>query len=145
MSALEDLIYTSVEEKILAGDFAPGEPLTEARLSEVTGASRTPVREALHRLERDGLVSMRQNRTAVVVGITRADLADIYEIRRRVEGLASRRAAETATAEDIATAVGETTEAEEDSATEGVTEEEIPSDDVQAEDETSTKDSEEQE
>ena len=52
---------------------------------------------------------------------------------------------EVATAEDIATAVGETTEAEEDSATEGVTEEEIPSDDVQAEDETSTKDSEEQE
>ena len=52
---------------------------------------------------------------------------------------------EVATAENIATAVGETTEAEEDSATEGVTEEEIPSDDVQAEDETSTKDSEEQE
>ena len=96
MSALEDLIYTSVEEKILAGDFRPGEPLTEARISEVTGASRTPVREALHRLERDGLVEMRQNRTAIVVGITRADLADIYELRRRLEGLASRRAAEAA-------------------------------------------------
>ena len=102
MSALEDLIYTSVEEKILAGDFRPGEPLTEARISEVTGASRTPVREALHRLERDGLVEMRQNRTAIVVGITRADLADIYELRRRLEGLASRRAAETADKADVA-------------------------------------------
>ena len=102
MSALEDLIYSSVEEKILSGDFLPGEALTEARLSEVTGASRTPVREALHRLERDGLVQMRQNRSAVVVGITRADLADIYEIRRRVEGLASRRAAETAQEADLA-------------------------------------------
>jgi DNA-binding GntR family transcriptional regulator len=74
--------------------------LTEARISQVTGASRTPVREALHRLERDGLVSIQPNRGAVVVGITRDDLADIYELRRRVEGLASRRAAEHVTEED---------------------------------------------
>ena len=100
MSALEETIYSAVEEKILTGVFRPGEALTEARLSEVTGASRTPVREALHRLERDGLVRMEQNRSAVVVGITRADLADIYEIRRRVEGLASRRAAEHITDSD---------------------------------------------
>jgi DNA-binding GntR family transcriptional regulator len=100
MSALEEQIYSAVEERILKGDFRPGEPLTEARISQVTGASRTPVREALHRLERDGLVEIQPNRSAVVVGITRADLADIYELRRRVEGLASRRAAEHVTEGD---------------------------------------------
>ena len=94
MSALENAVYTAVEERILTGVFRPGEPLTEARITEVTGASRTPVRDALHRLERDGLVRIEPNRGAVVLGITKEDLADIYAIRRRIEGLASRRAAE---------------------------------------------------
>ena len=97
MSALENAVYTAIEEKILTGAFHPGEPLTEARISEETGASRTPVREALHHLERDGLIRTLPNRSAVVVGITREDLADIYEIRRRIEGMASRRAAERIT------------------------------------------------
>ena len=99
MSALENAIYTAIEEKILMGTFRPGEPLTEARISEETGASRTPVREALHHLERDGLIRTLPNRSAVVVGITREDIADIYEIRRRIEGMASRRAAEHITEE----------------------------------------------
>ena len=99
MSALENAVYTALEEKILTGVLRPGEPLTEARVSEETGASRTPVREALHHLEQDGLIRALPNRSAVVVGITRRDLADIYEIRRRIEGLASRRAAESITAE----------------------------------------------
>ncbi len=97
MSELENAVYTAIEEKILTGVLRQGEPLTEARICEETGASRTPVREALHRLERDGLVRIQPNRSAVVVGITREDLADIYEIRRRIEGLASRRAAERVT------------------------------------------------
>ncbi len=94
MTPLESAVYTAIEEKILAGELRPGEALTEARITEATGASRTPAREALHRLERDGLVRTLPNRSAVVVGITREDLADIYEMRRRIEGLASRRAAE---------------------------------------------------
>ena len=100
MSALENAVYTAIEEKILTGVFRPGESLTEARITEETGASRTPVRDALHRLERDGLIRTEPNRSAVVVGITRADLADIYELRRRVEGLASRRVAERITEEE---------------------------------------------
>ena len=99
MSALENAVYAAIEEKILTGVFRPGEALTEARVSQETGASRTPVREALHHLEQDGLIRALPNRTAVVVGITRRDLADIYEIRRRIEGLASRRAAEHITEE----------------------------------------------
>ena len=100
MSQLEIAVYAALEEKILTGVLRPGEPLTEARVSEETGASRTPVREALHHLEQDGLIRTLPNRSAVVVGITRRDLADIYEIRRRIEGLASRRAAE-ANADDV--------------------------------------------
>ena len=118
MSALENAVYTVIEEKILTGVFRPGEPLTEARISEETGASRTPVREALHRLERDGLIRTLPNRSAVVVGITREDLADIYEIRRRIEGLASRRAAERIT-EDAKKTLQEIVEMQEFFATRG--------------------------
>ena len=100
MSPLENAVYAAIEERILSGEFCPGEPLTEARITEITGASRTPVRDALHRLERDGLVRIEPNRGAFVVGITREDLADIYEVRRRVEGLAARRAAEHVTEDD---------------------------------------------
>lgn len=100
MSPLENAVYAAIEERILSGEFRPGEPLTEARITEITGASRTPVRDALHRLERDGLVRIEPNRGAFVVGITREDLADIYEVRRRVEGLAARRAAEHVTEDD---------------------------------------------
>ncbi|MBO7292409.1 MAG: GntR family transcriptional regulator [Clostridia bacterium] len=99
MSQLENAVYAALEEKILTGALRPGEPLTEARVSEETGASRTPVREALHHLEQDGLIRTLPNRSAVVVGITRRDLADIYEIRRRIEGLASRLSAENLTEE----------------------------------------------
>lgn len=94
MASLENAVYTAIEEKILTGAFLPGEALTEARICRETGASRTPVREALHHLENDGLIRTLPNRSAVVVGISREDLADIYEIRRRLEGLAARRAAE---------------------------------------------------
>lgn len=91
--SLEEQVYSLLEEKILNGTLKRGEALTEARVCEMTEVSRTPVREAMHRLERDGLLRIEPNRSAVIVGIDKQDLFDIYEVRRRIEGLASRRAA----------------------------------------------------
>ena len=64
------------------------------KLSRELGVSRTPVREALQRLDREGLIKLIPNKGAVVLGISEQDLMDIYKIRMRLEGLAARIAAE---------------------------------------------------
>ncbi len=100
--SLEEAVYAQLEDEILGGILPPGSVITEQMICERTGASRTPVREALRRLANEDLVAMQPNRSAVVMGVSPEDLADIYEIRRRLEGLASRRAALCATAEERA-------------------------------------------
>lgn len=93
-TSLEEKVYMQLEDEILSGNLTRGTALTEISLSERLGASRTPIRSALHRLAEDGLVDIAVNRGAVVVGITEEDLVDIYRIRVRLEGLASAIAAE---------------------------------------------------
>ena len=90
-------VYKQIEQAILDGDIAPGTALAEVKLSQELGVSRTPVREALMHLEMEGLVKTVPNKGAVVVGVTAADVDDIYTIRMRIEGLAARRAAEKIT------------------------------------------------
>lgn len=99
--SLEERVFLTLEEEILSGALAKGEALTELALSERLGASRTPIRGALHRLAEDGLVAVTPNRGAVVLGIDENDLVDIYEIRRRLEGLASASAAKSISAEEL--------------------------------------------
>lgn len=96
-ASLEARVYSELQDAILIGTFKKGEALTELSLSEKLGVSRTPVRGALSRLSDDGLVELIPNRGAVVVGITKDDLIDIYRIRMRLEGLASSMAAEKIT------------------------------------------------
>ncbi len=86
-------VFHTLEEEILNGSRQPGDPLTELQLCQELGVSRTPVREALNRLEQEGLAATLPNRSVVVAGITVSDMLDIYEIRLRVEGLAARRCA----------------------------------------------------
>ena len=93
-SSLEERVYGILSEEILSGKIESGTALTELALSERLGVSRTPIRGALRRLCEDGLVRIEANRGAVVVGISEEDLVDIYKIRVRLEGLASRTAAE---------------------------------------------------
>lgn len=83
--------------QILMGTFDPGERLGEVELAERYGVSRTPVREALRALEREGLVQVRPGRGASVVDLTDESLEAVFEMRVRVEGLAARRAASTLT------------------------------------------------
>ncbi|MBR3692383.1 MAG: GntR family transcriptional regulator [Clostridia bacterium] len=94
-------VFREVEQRIIDGTYAPGESLSELRLSSELGVSRTPVREALRQLEREGLVHNIPNKGAIVVGISEQDIADIYDIRINLEGLAARWAAEKATPEEL--------------------------------------------
>ena len=83
VTSLADIVYEQVERDILGGVYRRGDTLTELRLSEQLKVSRTPVREALRRLEQDDLVESR-GKSIVVVGITPEDLMDILEIRSRI-------------------------------------------------------------
>ena len=85
--------YAYVKEQILARRFAPHDLLSEGQLAEAVGASRTPVREALLRLESEGLVRLLPKRGALVVPVTVDEMADVMETRRLVETFAARKVA----------------------------------------------------
>jgi len=92
-ASLEEKVFFTLEDEILSGELTKGESLTEIALSKRLGVSRTPIRGALHRLAEDGLVEISPNKGAVVLGIDKEDLIDIYKVRNRLEGLASASAA----------------------------------------------------
>lgn len=98
--SLASKVFQKIEKDILDGTFRTGENLTEVKLCERFGVSRTPVREALFQLEQEGLVEIKHNKGAVVVGISEKDIEDIYTIRMHVEGLASKWATERITEEE---------------------------------------------
>ncbi|MGE5553432.1 MAG: GntR family transcriptional regulator [Betaproteobacteria bacterium] len=98
---LRELVFESLREAIITGRLRPGERLMEIQLAEELGVSRTPVREAIRKLELEGLVLMIPRKGAYVSQISMKDIADVFEIRRALEGLAARLAAERATEEEI--------------------------------------------
>ena len=102
-ASLEEQVTETLEAEILTGKIAAGASLTEQSLSVRLGVSRTPIRAALHTLAEEGLINLIPNKGAVVVGVTREDLIDIYRIRMRLEGLASALAAERISPEELAT------------------------------------------
>ena len=89
-------VFKTIEREILSGTYAPGDSLVETKLSETLGVSRTPVREAMLQLELEGLTKTIPNKGAVVVGFSRRDIEEIYEVRALIDGLAARWAAEKA-------------------------------------------------
>ena len=82
--------YEYLREKLLSGHFEPGERLTEEHLAAELGVSRTPVREALHKLEQEGLVTPLQTRGFCVSSDSREDMEELFEIRSIIEGYALR-------------------------------------------------------
>ena len=102
ITSLEEKVFLQLEEEILLGKLPTGSALGEVAISARLGVSRTPVRSALHRLAEEGLVQILANKGAVVTGVSREDLIDIYRIRVRLEGLASAIAAERMSKEEIA-------------------------------------------
>ncbi|WP_330278085.1 GntR family transcriptional regulator [Lentzea sp. NBC_00516] len=89
--------YRSVQEAIAAGDLAPGEKITERGLAERLSMSPTPVREAIRRLEQDGLINRIGPRTVVVADIGASAVEDLAEVEIALRGLIARFAARHAT------------------------------------------------
>ena len=98
--SIADQIFDQLERDILAGKYARGEVISELGLSKQLGVSRTPIREAIRRLEQEDFLE-ESGRGAVVVGISREDMEDMYEIRAQIEGLAARRAALNVSDEEL--------------------------------------------
>ena len=99
-TSLADQVFDRLENDIIQGVYAKGEILTELKLVEQLGVSRTPIREALRRLEQERLIE-ESGKGSVVLGITTDDLLDIMNIRERIEGLAAYYAAKNATPETL--------------------------------------------
>jgi DNA-binding GntR family transcriptional regulator len=91
-----DWVYEEVRGAIIDLRLQPGTPLREAAIAEQLGVSKTPVREAIGRLEQEGLVETTSFKGAVVSGYSEDDLREIYELRELLEGAAARAAAEDA-------------------------------------------------
>ena len=99
--SLSSRVFHTIRENILSGKYATDEELKEKNIGEELGVSRTPVREALRQLELEGLVTIIPNKGAYVVGISKKDIQDIYEIRSRLEGLCAKWAADNITKEQL--------------------------------------------
>jgi len=90
-----DWVYEELKEAIVGLRLPPGQPLREAALAEQLGVSKTPIREALSRLQQDGLAETTSFKGAVVTGYSRQDLVEIYELRELLESSAARLAAQS--------------------------------------------------
>ncbi len=99
-ASLADQVFEKLENDIIIGVYPRGEILTELKLVEQLGVSRTPIREALRRLEQERLIKD-SGKGSVVLGITVEDLVDIMEIRQRIEGIAAAYATRNMTSEGL--------------------------------------------
>lgn len=98
---LRDVVFITLREAILKGNLKPGERLMEVDLANKLGVSRTPIREAIRKLELEGLVKMAPRKGAEVAEITLEDLTDVLEVRKNLEDLAVELSCKKATEEDI--------------------------------------------
>jgi DNA-binding GntR family transcriptional regulator len=92
--ALVDKLASQLHARVLSGELPSGTRLRQEALAEEFGVSRTPVREALRKLEADGLVEVQPHRGAVVRGLSSREIRDAYEVRAALEALAAQFAAE---------------------------------------------------
>ena len=99
--SLADQVFEHIERDILSGKYERGEIITESKLSTELGVSRTPIREALRRLEQEHLIE-ESGKGSVVIGISEKDLEDIFLIRKQLECLAASMAAKNHTDEQLA-------------------------------------------
>ena len=98
---LRDVVFKTLRQAILKGELQPGERLMEIKLAETLGVSRTPIREAIRKLELEGLVVMIPRKGAAVANITEKDTKDVLEVRRTLEMFAVEVACDRITAEQL--------------------------------------------
>jgi DNA-binding GntR family transcriptional regulator len=90
---IKEVVYRRLVRAIVELELEPGQQLRERQLAEQMGVSKTPIREALVRLEKEGLVTVAPYRGAIVRGYSHGDIREIYELRELLEGFCARRAA----------------------------------------------------
>ena len=98
---LREIVYEQLKRQILTGRITPGTRMMEVELADEMGVSRTPVREAIRKLEKEGLVTIEPRRGANASDISVKDMVDTLEVREDLEGLAAALAAERMTEEQI--------------------------------------------
>ncbi len=100
--AMVEDVAERLRQAILAGHFHPGQRLREEQLAQMLDVSRGPIREALARLQREGLVLIRHHRGATVARLSQQDAEEVYSLRLALERLAVQRTVRLATPEDFA-------------------------------------------
>lgn len=98
---LRDVVFKTLRQAILKGELEPGERLMEIQLADRLGVSRTPIREAIRKLELEGLVLMIPRKGAEVAKISEKSLRDVLEIRRALDALAIELCIERMTEDDV--------------------------------------------
>ena len=98
---LRNVVFQTLRTAILTGELQPGERLMELQLADKLGVSRTPIREAIHMLEKEGLAIIVPRKGAHVAKMTEKDLIDVLQIRKTLEDLALRTACELITKEEL--------------------------------------------
>ncbi len=86
---LREIVYEELKRQILVGEIAPGTRMMEVALAEAMGVSRTPVREAIRKLEKEGLVTIEPRKGAYASDISFKDIEDVLEVRQELEGMAA--------------------------------------------------------
>ena len=97
---LRDVVFNTLRNAILTGELSPGERLMEIKLADKLGVSRTPIREAIRKLELEGLVTMIPRRGAEVAQITEKSMKDVLEVRKVLDDLSVELACERITEEE---------------------------------------------
>lgn len=97
---LREIVYEELKRQILVGEIAPGTRMMEVDLADEMGVSRTPVREAIRKLEKEGLVTIEPRRGAYASDISIKDMLDVLEVRQTLEGMAASLAARKVTEEE---------------------------------------------
>lgn len=99
---LREIVYEELKRQIMVGEIAPGTRMMEVDLAEEMGVSRTPVREAIRKLEKEGLVTIEPRRGAYASDISVKEMVDVLEVRQDLEGMAAGIAASKIREEDKA-------------------------------------------
>jgi DNA-binding GntR family transcriptional regulator len=100
--SLSEFIYSWLRDRILSGELSPGAEVRQELLAQRFGTSRVPIREALSRLQAEGLITLRPRRGFAVTSLNHDEIVEIFELRMAVEEHAMRIATQTRTETDVA-------------------------------------------
>lgn len=100
---LREIVYEELKRQIMTGEIPPGMRMMEVELADDMGVSRTPIREAIRKLEKEGLVCIEPRRGAYASEVSIKDMVDVLEVREYLEGMASGLAAKKITAQEAET------------------------------------------